>query len=286
MMKYFKRVFSIIILLAFSLRAEAQINLGKSARAVSGISDRTLMVVDDNDPLVTSALRNAIKRKWNVSPFKFCTKSEFQREKGDTSLFFLTVIKEKFRNEEAGMEYLSLLKGGPEDVKDVNGMYEVCSLPLKAGEEEEDYILPFIEAYVKTMQKYVRKIQTDKIAAKLGIMWYSNKLTDLAGKRILINKTDLSSGLSEEYVNERLNGHGKVVDESIIYDCLDNSTPGTLVSICIYPHKDPEGSFCYKMLLCTGNSTLYYYRRQKIKSSRPGGFLKSDIDKISLANKF
>ena len=63
-------------------------------------------------------------------------------------------------------------------------------------------------------------------------------------------------------------------------NALENKRPQTLVSLSIAPKNPLAGSYCYKMLISTNTNELFYYKKQKITTKNPQGFLNDDIKAI------
>lgn len=265
----------------------AQGNFFSKKEDLKDLNHKTLMVVLENNSLIDITLKNAVEKEWELSKYEFCNLEEFDKIKGDSSYYFLIRVKGIFKKErEPAIEFLSLLKGGPEGVKGVDAMYDVLSLPFQPVDDGDGYILPYIDAYIKVIQAHVLRVQRHKIAASMGIGWYSNRLSEIKNKKVLLNENDLSDLLNKEEVNNMLNGHGNVVDEDAVYEALDNEARETLVSVCIAPRVEQQGSYCYKMLLSTDGHELFYYRKQKVNANNPKGFLPDDVKKIAIPFSF
>ncbi|MEF9986127.1 MAG: hypothetical protein RSC28_03340 [Bacteroidales bacterium] len=269
------------VLLFASNVVYAQIDLFNKKESLKDFNYKTLVVVLENNSIVDLALKDAIEKEWQLSKYKFCNLDEFEQLKGDTSYYFLTRVKGIFKKErEPAIEFLSLLKGGPKEVKGVDQMADILSMPLQDIDDTQGAIIPYISAYVKIFQAHVLRIQKKKIAAHLGISWYANRLGEIKGKRVLINENDLSRQVTEAGEMVSLETAVSIVGEDEIYKAIDNKEPKTIVTLVISPTIEQQGSFCYKMLLSTDSNELFYYKKQKISSKTPTGLLKEDIRAI------
>lgn len=271
----------VIMLLSVLNEAHAQIDLFNKKESLKDFNYKTLMVVLENNSMADLALKEAVEKDWELSKYQFCNLDEFEKIKGDTSYYFLLRVKGIFKKErEPGIEFLSLLKGGPATVKGVDQMADILSLPFQPVDDSEGVIIPFIDAYVKIFQAHVLRVQKKKIAAHLGIAWYANRLGELANKQVLINENDLSELLSRSEAESLMKNGVSIVDENEIDQALINKDTKTVVTLSIAPSVEQQGSYCYKMLISTDGNELFYYKKQKISAKNPKGFSKEDVKAI------
>lgn len=267
--------------LLLSNTAFAQLDLFNKKESLKDFNYKTLVVVMENNSMVDLALKDAVEKKWEISKYKFCNLDEFEELKGDTSYYFLVRVKGIFKKErEPGIEFLSLLKGGPQGVKGVDQMADILSLPFQPIDDSQGYILPYIPSYVKIMQGHVLRVQKKKIAAHIGLAWYANRLNEISDKKVLINETELAENVSRYDAEELLKGGVRIVGEDEIEKVLNRDEPKTLVTLSIAPEVDQQGSFCYKMLISADSNELFYYKKQKISVKTPKGFSQEDIKAI------
>jgi len=264
--------------------AFAQPKIFSKKENLKDIGEKTLMVVIENNSFLNLSLKDAVTKCWDLSKVEFCSTDDFNKFKTDTSYYFLVEVDGQFKKEDdPGIEFLSLLKGGPDAIMGVEKMYDVLSLPLQPVDDGSGYILPFLETYIKIIKSHVKRVQESKVAATIGISWYSNRLSKIGKSNILINEADLSEFTTAEFVNAQLQENGKVVDEDTICEAVEKSLPKILVSISIAPDEPKKNSsYCYKMLVGAEDGELYYYRKQKVTAKAPKGFLPEDIKKIAI----
>jgi hypothetical protein len=261
----------------------AQVKLFGKVEDLTDFSNKKLMVVLENGSLIDATIRGAIEKEWIISKYEFCSTDDFEKLKNDDSYYFLVRVNGIFKKEkEPALEFISLLKGGPKEIKNISQMPDIITLPLQPINDGSGYILPYIDSYVKLIQDHVIRIQRNKIAARVGISWYSNRLDEVRAENVLFGENDISNELKPNDVVFLLNNYGKVVDEDEIQKAIENKASKTLVSICIAPNISQSGSYCYKMLLSTDTNELYYYRKQKISGRAPRGFLIEDMKKIAV----
>ena len=102
------------------------------------------------------ALRDEIAAGWTLSPYEFCTLEEFNSLKYNDEYYFLITADGKFKKEnEPGLTFLTLIKGGKGASEGINKMLEVVSLPIASAENpsgREFVFMPAIIILQKTIQ--------------------------------------------------------------------------------------------------------------------------------------
>lgn len=287
-MKYVKFLLIALIAIFVAVPTFSNGQILSKKEDLKDLNSKTLMVVLENNSMIDLTLRQAVEKEWTLSKIEFCDLDRFEKIKTDTSYYFLMRVKGIFKKErEPSIEFLSLLKGGEDAYMGLDKMYDVLTLPFQYIDDPDGYIIPYIDAYINVIQAHVVRVQKKKIAATLGISWYSNRLQELRGKRVLVNKLDLNSNVTVDEANRILGNGGKVVDEDEIYEAIDNKKGETAYTICIGPEEgDRYGSYCYKMVISADSHDIYYYRKQKITSKNSKGFLPEDLKKIAIPNGY
>lgn len=250
------------------------------------LNHKTLMVVLENNSMMDLMLKKAVESQWELSKVDFCDLDKFEQIKSDSSYYFLIRVEGIFKKErEPSIEFLSLLKGGAEANNGIDAMYDVLSLPLQETDDQDGYIIPYLDTYINIFEAHVLRVQKKKIAATLGLSWYSNRIQELRDKTILVNEADLAPDLTKEDAENILKETGKVVDEDEIYEAIDNRAPKTAFTICIGPKIEKMGSYCYKMVISAESDDIYYYRKQKVNAKASTGFQPDDLKKIAIPGK-
>jgi hypothetical protein len=73
-----------------------------------------------------------------------------------------------------------------------------------------------------------------------------------------------------------------VVSEEDIVKAIENKTPNTLILHKVGPVGDDISSgYCFKMLIGTDDSNMYYYNQHLIDKNNPNGFLTSDLKRLA-----
>ena len=268
---------ALTLLTAFSAAGQAHI-FTKKYKLADFTSKVTKVVLPGND-FQDALLREEVMRRWTLSPYEFCTQDEFARLRTDDNYYFLAILSGQFRKETApGIEMISVLKGG---VAEINDMFEVVSLPLASAEAPTGRESIYFGPLLNVIQNQIRRAMDSDVRGYLGIPQTVRISRDSKYKTILFADSDLSAEVTEIQRRKYFDNDVRVMDEdevdAIFY--LGNRSM-TLVSYVVAPTSPENGSFCYKMLFDVETGELVYFRRHKITSRTPSGFLVEDIKRI------
>ena len=119
-----------LALLAVPFTSGAQAQLTTRKVKIEDFSEKVTKIVLSGNIFYDSTLKEAVKAGWTISPYEFCTMDEFESLKTDVDYYFLIKVKGQFRKESApGIEFLSLLKGGPEAGDGIGKMLDLITFP-------------------------------------------------------------------------------------------------------------------------------------------------------------
>ena len=257
--------------------------ISQTRKLFATFGTKTTKVVIPSTTLADLTLRDAVSRLWRISPYEFCSFEEYEKIRQDTSFFFLLRVDGMYKKElEPKIEYLTLVKGGPEQKNGLYSSHNIINLPLQQSDDLSGENLSLIPAYVSIIQDHIYGIQQDITLAFKGTQSYSDKIPEAKGRKILFAKEQIGYNLSEEELKTLFKGSASYVSLDEIDDALSKNTPESVVAVVIKPKGETKGSFCYKMVISADNYKLLFFRRHKIGKSTPAGFTKEDIRKISV----
>lgn len=246
-------------------------------------SKTTKIVLPQPDSMTDLLLRKAIEADWFLSPYEFCSWEDFERIKTDSTYYFLIRATGQHSSEnEAAMEFWTLLKGSPDATEGISGLPEVLSLPLQPLQDNSGRIFPFLPAYVRIIQQHITKVIREDRGHFSGLNDYANGMDNTSGLTLLFSKEDFASPVTEEELNELFAGHARLVTADEIEAALAAGTPNTCVSLVLYPSINQRGSYCYKMILRADTYELLFYRKHKINARNGNGFLMEDIRRLAV----
>lgn len=276
-----RTLFAIAGLLLLSITAAGQTKIMTRKLDIGDVSSKiTKIVLTGNDAVTNLAIKEEIERNWVISPYEFCTLEEFERIKCDTNYFFLLKTIGQYKKEpEPSVEFLSLLRGGPDAEKGLDKMLEVISLPLRALSDESGRYFTFIPAYINIIQEHIPIVTRSDISAYTGIYTYTDKINKSGDMEVLFCDTDLSEDITDSARERYFKDGMEIVDSETIDEALADMQPNTLVS---YTVAAKDGRFCFKMLISTEDYSLYFYRKHRMSRRLGPGFLIEDIKRVAL----
>lgn len=269
--------FVLALMTAFSAAGQAQIFTKKYR--IADFTSKVMKVVLTGGEYEDALLREEVMRRWTLSPYEFCTQEEFAALCSDDNYYFLAIVAGQFRKETApGLDMITVLKGG---AASLNDMFEVVSLPFASAEEASGREALYFGPIIDVIQSQIRRAMASDVRGYLGIPQTIRIDRNTKYKTIIFADTDLSPDVTQVQRRKYFDENILVMDEDAVDDIFAAGTrPRTLVSYVVAPASPENGSYCYKMLFDVESRELVYYRRHKIGSSTPVGFLSEDIKRI------
>lgn len=284
MKKYLLILFACLIL-PFSAAGQAKI-VTKRAK-IADMADKTVKIVLTGNELIDTALKTEVKSRWVMSPFEYCSISEFNNLMSNPEYYFLTLVETKTKNEdEPGIDVFYFAKGDPKAInRNMNNMLEVVSVPFAASGNPSGKELIFLPAILDIIQNYSRKAMLDDVLIYTGLSNFAKNISKASAKNIYFSEDDLSDEIDKDAERMYFNNKVHKVSDDKAASIFGNTTSNSIVSYVIAPENPVKGSFCYKMLIDSETHELYYFRKHKISKKRGPGFLLSDIKRISKSVK-
>lgn len=277
-----KKILLLIAAALMPVLMSAQAQITTKDEKIADFQEKTTKIVLSGNDFFDPALKEEIRARWNISPFEFCTFAEFKSLMGDSDYYFLVPVKTRYRREqEPGIEMLSLIKGGEGAGKGLGGMLELVTIPVRAAKYPSGREFIFLPALIDIIQEHVLYALEGGIRAYSGLNTTSEDIFGTAGMKIVFAEEDLSEEITPAVRETYFNDGVTAVPEEDADDLMLRNEPGTLVSYTVCPSSPVTGSFCYKMLIDAGTHQLYYYRKHRINRHTGPGFLAEDIMRIT-----
>lgn len=197
---------------------------------------------------------------------------------------FIVLTQTNYEKDKTASVYnfVNLLEG--KNVDKLGEMPEICAIPLSyAGEEDIEYGYK-LGAILSFMQKHAQLIMEDP--SKTGrkyLKFYNENVPEVMKKTILVRQEDLAENINTiEKIKAVYSNKIEIVSEEEIIKAIENKTPNTVILHKVGPvgEKQNEG-YCFKMLIGTDDSNMYYYNMHKIDKDNPNGFLLSDLKRLA-----
>jgi len=266
-------------MLLTALSATGQAHIFTKKYKLADFTSKVTKVVLTGSEFSDALLREEVTGRWTLSPYEFCTQEEFASLRKDENYYFLTILSGQFRKETApGLDMISVLKGGGEQLGD---LFEVVSLPFASAEDPSGRESLYFGPLIDILQNQIRRSMDSDVRGYLGIPQTIRISRDTKEKTILFAESDLSAEVTEVQRRKFFDDDVRVLDEDEVDEIFsEGERPMTLVSYVVAPTRPENGSYCYKMLFEVETGELVYYRRHKISSRAPAGFLTEDIKRI------
>ncbi|MBP5218701.1 MAG: hypothetical protein J6Z47_07130 [Bacteroidales bacterium] len=284
-MKRLSLILSVMVLgLLTALDAAGQAQVYTRKEKLKDFTAKTTKVVLSGDEFLDEALKESVSTTWTLSPYEFCTNEEFQKLKTSDNFYFLIVASSRQKKEEeAGIDLLTLVKGGEGASESIDGMLEVVSFPFRAAQYPSGREASLLPAFLQIIQDHVSTLADTEMKAYSNLS--AKDTRKLKTKRIYFWEEDLSKqvgtqvrgSLDEDIIIEE--------DEEAVDKVFVGGDVNTVVSYVVAPETPVDGSVCYKMLIGSDTRELYYFKKHKITSKNGKGFLASDIKAIKSIRK-
>ncbi len=251
---------------------------------IANFMKSTTCVVLEDDPLsvYNILIKEAVTAFWELRPYEFIDEAVFEERRKDPSYSFIVLTETTYEKDKSGSayNYLNLLQG--KKVGGINQMPEICAIPLSSSSEEDiDYGYK-TGAVLRFIQKHALLIsEAPSVTGRRYLKYYNRNIPAVATKTILARESDLAPSVNTiEKIKAVYNYNFNIVDEEEIIKAIEERRPGTVVLHKVGPVDDTGAGYCFKMLIGTDDSEMYYFDQHLIDDSNPNGFLPSDLKRL------
>ena len=281
-----KKFLILLVAIILPLTAFAQAQITTKKIKISDFTQKTTKVVLTGNALFDAVLKEEIAARWRISPYEFCTLQEFNELKNQDSHYFLISTKGQFKTEdEPGLQFLTLVKGGADAENGLDQMLEIVSLPIASAEDPSGRELTFLPAFLMIIQQYAQDSIDHDINAYVGLTNYTKNLGTTTSMAIKIAEGDLDSKMSQAAKEKYLTNGVEIIDQDAADQMLSTTAPNTVISYVAAPVSGREGFYCYKMLIDTETYRLCFFRKHRISPKYGPGFTDYDLRSIAMTRK-
>lgn len=282
-----KKAIAVLPLALISLLLAAQAPF-PSKNEISQFSSSTTCVVLEDDAFspFNAFIKKAMEEFWTITPFEFIDQDEFEirMKKSDYSFIMLTETTYDKDKSGSAFNFINLVQG--KYVNRISALPEICAVPLSSsGEDDMDYGYK-LGAVLLFMQKHAGLIMEDP--SKTGrryLKFYNENIPSVLARRILVKQDDLSPAIGDQdKIRAIYSGKVEIVKEEEIVKAIQERSPSTVILHKVGPSGDVTGGYCFKMLIGTDDSNMYYYNSHTVDDSNPDGFLPSDLKRLARFN--
>jgi hypothetical protein len=274
----------ISLLSCFSLFLSGQAPFPSPEEIKQFMASKTCVVLEDDSFSSYNALiKKAMDEYWKVTPFEYIKTSEFNVRRTDPAFSFIVLTETNFERDKSHsvFNFINLIQG--KDVDKLGEMPEICAIPLSfAGEDDIEYGYK-LGAILSFMQKHAIMISEDpSLTGRRYLRYYNKNVPMVVNKTILVNQEDLSPAVNTIDKIKAIYPHDiQIVTEDEIVKAIQEKAPGKLILHKVGPVGDRNSGYCFKMLIGTDDSDMYYYNQHMIDKANPNGLLPSDLKRLA-----
>lgn len=276
------RIVLIIILSVITLQGYTQLIIPTGSRSeISRFLDSKTYIVLNNERMsdFNMAMREAVERFWDITPYEFIYTSDFHEQRHDASKSFLVVNQVVFEGDRSNtkFDFLILTLGG--NARTINDMPTLCAVPLcYTGASESDYtykmgvIVKFVQKHIETTQSNPN-LNQDNIAD-----YYVERAGCLQQKTLYVLRQELEPRInSRSDFRDEYPFNFEFGSKNQIQKLINKSDNEAVILHKIGPQPNSEISRCIKIILDVKNANIYYYDTHNISRRRPNALLRSDL---------
>jgi hypothetical protein len=277
-----KKILILMTAVLLPLMADAQAQINTKKIKIADFSQKITKIVLTGNEFYDLALRDEIATGWTLSPYEFCTIDEFNTLKHNDEYYFLITADGKFKKEnEPGLTFLTLIKGGKGASDGISKMLEVVSLPIASAENPSGREFIFMPAFIDIIQNYTAAAMNNDLNGYLGLGSNTESLAKTQSMEFAFAECDLAGDVDRAFRDLNFDSDMLVADEDTTDSMMEAGKSDVIVSYVVAPDEPVNGSFCYKMLIHPESHKLYYFRKHKISKKYGPGFLQEDILRIN-----
>jgi hypothetical protein len=278
------RKFIIVILFSVtSCLLSGQAPFPKADEIKQFIASKTCVVLEEGNTVYNTYIRQAMEEYWKITTFEFINISEFSLRRSDRSFSFIILTETNFESDKSNsvFNYINLLQG--KDIDELGKMPEICAVPLSfAGEDDMEYGYK-LGAILAFMQKHAQMISEDpSLTGRKYLKYYNKYIPEVKSRKILVKQEDLSPAVGTiDKIKAIYRYSIEIVPEETIVKAIQEKAPNILILHKVGPPDKNYSGYCFKMLIGTDDSRMYYYNQHKIDKANPNGLLPADLKRLA-----
>jgi hypothetical protein len=268
----------------FTLGLKAQAPFPTADEVKQFFASKTCFVLED-DPFsqYNVFIKNAVKDNWTLTPFEVIGVEDFNVKRLDPAYSFVVLTETYYDKDKSGSVFIfiNLLLG--KDVNELEEMPEFCAIPLAfAGADDTEYAYK-LGIILTFMQQHTTLIAEDPSVFGMKYLKYYNKyVPEIINKTILVRAEDMDQSINTVEKIKKIYTHNvKVVSEEEIRQAISSKAANTLILHKVGPVGENAKGYCFKMLIGTDDSRMYYWSQHMVDDKNPNCFLPSDLKRLA-----
>lgn len=152
------------ILLLHSFSGWGQLRIYTRSYMLQDFKSKPTKVVLSGSPEFNSSLRQEITTLWTVTPYEFCSQTEYQKQKDSPDCYFLHTETSK------GIVYLTLSRGGKKNADDAfKRPITMVSIPIAGEHDDSGREIIYMPAFISLIQDYSEAAINSEFVAYGGL---------------------------------------------------------------------------------------------------------------------
>jgi hypothetical protein len=273
-----------VVLLSFTVLLTGQAPFPDKDEIKQFTASKTCVVLED-DPFSSynAFIKEAVKAFWTITPYEFIEIKDFNVRRLKPEYSFIVLTQTNFDKDKSNslFNFINLLQG--KNVNKLGENPEICAVPLSfAGEDDIEYSYK-LGAILSFMQKHAQMISEDpSLTGRKYLKYYNKFIPEVRNKTILVKQEDLVPEIATlDRIKAIYPDKIEIVSEDDIVNAVENKTPNTLILHKVGPVGDRNSGYCFKMLIGTDDSNMYYYNQHMIDKANPNGLLPADLKRLA-----
>ena len=247
---------------------------------------KTYVVLEDNPYSgYNFKIKEAIKNAWNTTEYEFISQEEYDNKRMETSNSFITLDKVWFTKDKLKAQYnfLCLSLGG--DYKNSKDMPQLCTVPVSYADVDEDNYLYKLSSLLQIIEDHISFVENTPGINKVNVKQRINlRASEIKTKELYLVKDELAKDINSESKLKKLYPYKfKFVSREELEKAIDDKKPNVVFLHKVGPEGTEKKARCYKTIIGTEHSKMYYFDYHMISSKKPDGLLAKDIKKIANA---
>jgi hypothetical protein len=278
-----RKIVTAVLLIASSCIISGQSPFPTAGEIKQFVASKTCVVLEDGNTVYNTYIRQAMNEYWKITPFEFVKTSDFGIRRTDPAYSFIILTETNYENDKSKsvFNFINLLQG--KNINELGKMPEICAIPLSfAGEDDMEYGYK-LGAILAFMQKHAQMISEDPtLTGRRYLRYYNRNIPEVMTKKILVKQEDLSPAISTiDKIKAIYRYDVEIVPEEVIVKAIQEKAKNTLILHKVGPVGDGNAGHCFKMLIGTDDSNMYYYNQHAIDKANPNGLLPADLKRLA-----
>jgi hypothetical protein len=278
------RSFLAVIITTISISIKGQAPFPSKEEINLFIKSKTCIVLEEDQfSPYNTYIKKAISVYWTLTPYEFISAADFEERRTDPAFSFIILTQNDYERDKSQTEYnfINLLQGKNTD--QIGKMPEICAVPLSSTEDDDlDYGYK-LGAILYFIQKHAGMIAADpSLTGRRYLKYYNRYTPEIHSKKILVREEDLAPEISTaEKIKAVCSLDIEIVTEDDIVKAIESKAPNTLILHKVGPATGTAAGYCYKMLIGTDDSNMYYYNQHTVDKSNPARLLAADLKRMA-----